>query len=78
VSPESQSSNPLHGITLESIVTRLVERHGWDELARRVPIRCFLYDPSIKSTLTFLRKTPWARKRIENMFISEIVMDRTT
>jgi len=72
VSPESDFSNPLHGITLESIVTRLVERHGWEELARRIPIRCFLYDPSIKSSLTFLRKTPWARKRVENMFISEL------
>jgi len=72
VSPESDFSNPLHGITLESIVTRLVERHGWEELARRIPIRCFLYEPSIKSSLTFLRKTPWARKRVENMFISEL------
>jgi len=72
VSPESDFSNPLHGITLETIVTRLVERHGWEELARRIPIRCFLYDPSIKSSLTFLRKTPWARKRVENMFISEL------
>ena len=72
VSPESDFSNPLHGITLEIIVTRLVERHGWEELARRIPIRCFLYEPSIKSSLTFLRKTPWARKRVENMFISEL------
>jgi uncharacterized protein (DUF2132 family) len=72
VSPDSNSSNPLHGIKLETIVTQLVERHGWDELARRIPIRCFLYDPSIKSSLTFLRKTPWARTRVENMFISEL------
>jgi uncharacterized protein (DUF2132 family) len=72
VSPESHSRDPLHGITLETIVTRLVERHGWDELARRIPIRCFLYDPSIKSSLTFLRKTPWARTRVETMFISEL------
>jgi len=72
VSPESHFRDPLHGITLETIVTRLVERHGWDELARRIPIRCFLYDPSIKSSLTFLRKTPWARTRVENMFISEL------
>jgi uncharacterized protein (DUF2132 family) len=78
VSPEFHSSNPLHGITLENIVNQLVERHGWDELARRIPIRCFLYDPSIKSTLTFLRKTPWARSRVEDMFISDIVRDRTT
>jgi len=66
------SRNPLHGITLENIVTRLVEKHGWDELGRRIPIRCFLHDPSIKSTLTFLRKTPWARTRVENMFIHEM------
>ena len=72
MSPESHSRDPLHGITLETIVTRLVERHGWDELARRIPIRCFLYDPSIKSSLTFLRKTPWARTRVETMFISEL------
>jgi uncharacterized protein (DUF2132 family) len=72
VSHEPHSSDPLHGITLETIVTRLVERHGWDELARRIPIRCFLYDPSIKSSLTFLRKTPWARARVENMFIAEL------
>jgi uncharacterized protein (DUF2132 family) len=72
VSPESHSRDPLHGITLETIVTRLVERHGWDELARRIPIRCFLYDPSIKSSLTFLRKTPWARTRVENMFMAEL------
>jgi len=66
------SGNPLHGITLETIVTQLVERHGWDELGRRIPIRCFLHDPSIKSSLTFLRKTPWARTRVENMFIHEM------
>jgi uncharacterized protein (DUF2132 family) len=70
--PSSHSRNPLHGITLETIVTQLVDRHGWDELARRVPIRCFLYDPSIKSSLTFLRKTPWARARVEVMFIAEM------
>jgi uncharacterized protein (DUF2132 family) len=70
--PAPHSRNPLHGITLEAIVTHLVERHGWEELASRVPIRCFLYDPSIKSSLTFLRKTPWARARVENMFIAEM------
>jgi len=64
--------NALHGITLKTIVTQLVERHGWDELGRRIPIRCFLHDPSIKSSLTFLRKTPWARTRVENMFIHEM------
>ncbi len=53
--------DPLHGITLETIIKELVERHGWAEMGRRVPIRCFLHDPSVKSSLTFLRKTPWAR-----------------
>lgn len=64
--------DPLHGITLEAIVTQLVERHGWAELGRRLPIRCFLHNPTIKSSLTFLRKTPWARERVEGMFIAEI------
>jgi len=63
--------DPLHGITLETIVTQLVERHGWAELGKRVPVRCFRHNPTIKSSLTFLRKTPWARTRIERMFIVE-------
>lgn len=63
--------DPLHGITLEMIVTQLVERHGWEELGRRLPVRCFLNNPSIKSSLTFLRKTPWARERLELMYIVE-------
>jgi uncharacterized protein (DUF2132 family) len=75
MSPASHFRDPLHGITLETIVTQLVERHGWPELASRIPIRCFLHDPSIKSSLTFLRKTPWARTRVENMFISELERD---
>jgi uncharacterized protein (DUF2132 family) len=63
--------DPLHGITLEAIVTQLVERHGWAELGKRVPVRCFRHNPTIKSSLTFLRNTPWARERIEQMFIAE-------
>jgi uncharacterized protein (DUF2132 family) len=63
-------TDPLHGITLEMIVTRLVEQLGWPELARRVPIRCFTYDPSIKSSLTFLRRTPWARAQVEQLYRS--------
>ncbi len=62
--------DPLHGITLEKIVTDLVARHGWEELGRRIPIRCFLHDPSIKSSLTFLRKTPWARSKVEQLFLA--------
>lgn len=64
----SHPNDPLHGYTLEIIVTRLVEEYGWVELADRIRIRCFASDPSIKSTLTFLRKTPWARKKVEMLF----------
>ena len=64
-----QPNNPLHGVTLETIVTRLVERHGWEELGRIVPIRCFNFDPSIKSSLQFLRKTPWARQKVEELYL---------
>jgi uncharacterized protein (DUF2132 family) len=62
--------DPLHGITLEMIVTRLVEQLGWEELGRRIPIRCFTNDPSIKSSLTFLRRTPWARKKVEDLYLT--------
>ena len=62
-------NDPLHGVTLEAIVTALVERYGWDELARAVPIRCFQFDPSIKSSLTFLRRTPWARAKVEQLYL---------
>jgi uncharacterized protein (DUF2132 family) len=60
--------DPLHGVTLERIVTELVARHGWEELGRRIDIRCFKSDPSIKSSLTFLRRTPWARKKVEALW----------
>lgn len=70
--PISHPRDPLHGVTLETIVTQLVERHGWGELGRRLPVRCFLHNPSIKSSLTFLRKTPWARAKVEQMFLAEI------
>ena len=62
------SRDPLHGITLEMMVKRLVDRHGWEELGRQIPIRCFQIDPSVKSSLVFLRKTPWARKRVEDWY----------
>lgn len=68
----SHPRDPLHGVTLETIVTKLVERHGWAELGRRLPVRCFLNNPSVKSSLTFLRKTPWARERVEGMYIAEL------
>ena len=70
-SPSSHPRDPLHGVTLETIVTWLVERHGWVEMAQRIPVRCFQYDPSVKSSLTFLRKTPWARQRVEAWYSAE-------
>ena len=63
-----KSNDPLHGITLERILTELVAHFGWEEMGRQVAIRCFLFDPSIKSSLTFLRKTPWARTKVEDMY----------
>jgi hypothetical protein len=65
-----QSNNPLHGVTLEAVLTRLVDRYGWDELARKISINCFRKDPSVKSSLTFLRRTPWARGQVEQLYIS--------
>jgi len=67
--PKPRSNDPLHGITLKSIVTELSEELGWDELSWRIPVRCFQYDPSIKSSLTFLRKTPWARTKVEELYL---------
>ncbi len=61
---------PLEGVTLETIVTELVEQYGWVELGRRVNIRCFTLNPSIKSSLTFLRRTPWARKKVEAIYLT--------
>ncbi len=61
--------DPLHGITLEKIVTRLHDMYGWEELAKAVPIRCFQFDPSIKSSLTFLRRMPWARTQVEALYV---------
>jgi len=67
-----QPNNPLHGITLEVILNRLVEQYGWDELGRRITIKCFTNDPSIKSSLKFLRRTPWARKKVEELYIKSL------
>jgi len=67
-----QSKDPLHGITLETILTRLVEQYDWEELGRRIPIQCFRNDPSIKSSLKFLRRTPWARKKVEELYLTSI------
>ena len=65
-----QPNNPLHGVTLEEVVAKLVDHYGWDGLAQRVNINCFKSDPSIKSSLNFLRKTQWARKKTEDLYIA--------
>ncbi len=67
---EQQINNPLHGIALKQIVNTLVDHYGWDELGSRINIRCFNSDPSVKSSLKFLRKTPWARKKVESLYIA--------
>lgn len=69
---EEQPKNPLHGITLETILISLVERYGWDELADRIPVNCFMSNPSIKSSLNFFRKTPWARKKVEDLYVESL------
>ena len=68
----AQSNDPLHGITLEMILTQLVQQYGFAELAQRIPIRCFYNEPSIKSSLKFLRRTPWARKSVEELYLRSI------
>ncbi|MEQ8204864.1 MAG: VF530 family protein [Woeseia sp.] len=65
-----QKNNPLHGVTLETVVTTLVEHYGWDGLAQRIDVNCFKSDPSVKSSLKFLRKTQWARDKVESLYIS--------
>lgn len=67
--PAAQPRNPLHGITLENIVTALVGHYGWEELARRIPVRCFASNPSVPSSLKFLRRTPWAREKVEGLYL---------
>ena len=70
--PPTRPRDPLHGITLEAMINQLVARHGWARMGKRIPVRCFQINPSVKSSLTFLRKTPWARERVEGWFISEL------
>lgn len=65
----SQPRNPLHGLTLEAIITALVAHYGWEELGRRIPVRCFTSEPSVSSSLKFLRKTPWAREKVEGLYL---------
>jgi len=67
---DKQPDNPLHGVTLERMLTELVAHYGWDEMGRQINIRCFNNDPSIQSSLKFLRKTPWAREQVEALYCS--------
>jgi uncharacterized protein (DUF2132 family) len=67
---QPQPKNPLHGITLKTILEELVAEYGWPEMARRIRINCFAKDPSINSSLTFLRKTAWARNKVENLYLA--------
>ena len=69
---ESQPNNPLHGVKLKDIVEYLVEKYGWDHLGTKINIRCFKNDPSVKSSLKFLRKTPWARDEVEQLYLDTI------
>jgi len=65
----AQTNNPLHGLTLENILTQLVEHYGWETLGQHIKIKCFNHEPSIKSSLKFLRTTPWARKAVEELYL---------
>ena len=67
--PASQARNPLHGVTLEAMVTALSAHYGWEGLGERIPVRCFTHDPSVASSLKFLRKTPWARDKVEGLYL---------
>ncbi len=72
---EQSKKDPLHGLTLETILTKLEAHLGWDGMAQRVDIKCFKIDPSLKSSLKFLRKTPWARDKVEELYISTFVKE---
>ncbi len=67
-----QTNNPLHGVTLEMMLKHLVAKYGWEEMGDQINIRCFTIDPSIKSSLVFLRKTPWAREQVEEMYLKSV------
>lgn len=67
---QQQTNNPLHGITLEAMVNSLVDHYGWQALGEQINIRCFTHDPSLKSSLKFLRKTPWARTKVESLYLA--------
>ncbi len=67
---EEQPHNPLHGVTLEQILTSLIDYYGWEELGKEINIKCFTSNPSLNSSLKFLRKTPWARKKVEDLYLA--------
>lgn len=69
---QHQPRNPLHGVTLARMVEDLVDHYGWEELAHRIPVRCFAYEPSVSSSLKFLRKTPWARDKVEALYLQTL------
>lgn len=69
-----QPNNPLHAVTLEQVVTKLVDYYGWESLADKISVNCFKNDPSVKSSLKFLRKTPWAREKVENLYLSTLAI----
>ena len=73
---QTQPNNPLHGVKLEQIVTELVEHYGWEYMGYSIKIRCFNHDPSVKSSLKFLRRTPWARTKVENMYLNMLSQRR--
>ncbi len=75
---EMRSKDPLHGVTLQMVLERLVERYGWKELGEMVRVKCFTNNPGIKSSLTFLRKTPWARKKVEQLYLRMVSRQQQT
>lgn len=75
---DSQPNNPLHGVTLSAMLEHLLEAYGWEELGARIDIRCFVHDPSIKSSLKFLRKTDWARAKVERLYLRSVCYNKPT
>ena len=73
-----RTPDPLHGVTLQMMVEHLEERYGWEGLAERITVRCFTHDPSVKSSLKFLRKTPWARAKVESLYVHSVTHPRKT
>ncbi|MGB0932850.1 MAG: VF530 family DNA-binding protein [Lishizhenia sp.] len=74
--PNSQPNNPLHGVRLDAILNSLIDAYGWEELGRRIKINCFTNNPTLNSSLKFLRKTPWAREKVEDLYLKSIEKDK--